>query len=94
MMLLAAVVLLIAFLSLSVMVSRVSIVASETARAGEDGFLREVKIVGGALAMPTQPSMAVLASFEAQRGFSLTCSGGVATLTDGLSTAVFPGVTC
>jgi hypothetical protein len=82
MMLLAAIVLLIAFVSLAVMVARVTLVANETTRDTHGAFLREAQAVTQAvemlLAVPPS-SYAVfeaqvqdLQAYEAQRGFLLS----------------------
>lgn len=85
MMLLAAIVLLIAFVSMAVMISRVTLVASETSRDQHGPFLREAGAVAEALtilqATRDAPGgtdailgnqIADLQSFEAQRGFLLS----------------------
>lgn len=95
MMLLAAVLLLIAFLSLSVLVARLGSVPNETQRETEGQFLREVRItekaLGNITALPDaeEPArFAVLARLAAQRGYSLSCTApDVALLTDGRSLA-------
>ena len=85
MMLLAAIVLLIAFVSLAVMVARVTLVANETTRDSHGPFLREASAVSQTVDMlldvtgPTGPTYAQfeaqvsdLQAFEAQRGFLLS----------------------
>lgn len=101
MMLLAAIVLLIAFVSMAVMISRVTLVASETSRDQHGPFLREAAAVAEALALfadGTNPDEAILGTqisdlqtFEAQRGYLLSwdCSAtgdDTFRLTDGRST--------
>lgn len=85
MMLLAAIVLLIAFVSMAVMISRVTLVASETSRDQHGPFLREAASVREALAVLQANRNAVggsdsvlgdqiadLQAFEAQRGYLLS----------------------
>lgn len=101
MMLLAAIVLLIAFVSLAVMVARVTLVANETTRDSHGPFLREAAAVSQTVEMlldvtpsPTyaqfEAQVADLQAFEAQRGFLLSweCNhdlDDVFRLTDGRS---------
>lgn len=107
MMLLAAIVLLIAFVSLAVMVARVTLVANETTRDSHGPFLREARAVASAVGMIQGETTAYAAfldyiedlqAFEAQRGFLLSweCDAGgddVFRLTDGRSvtTIELPG---
>lgn len=83
MMLLAAIVLLIAFVSLAVMVARVTLVANETTRDTHGAFLREADAVAQTvkmlLAVSPAPTYTVfqgqvqdLQADEAQRGFLLS----------------------
>lgn len=84
MMLLAAIVLLIAFVSMAVMISRVTLVASETSRDQHGPFLREAAAVAEALQMidtrygatsdegEIGTQISDLQSFEARRGFLLS----------------------
>ncbi|MEK6976454.1 MAG: hypothetical protein AABY18_08955 [Candidatus Thermoplasmatota archaeon] len=83
MMLLAAIVLLIAFVSLAVMVARVTLVANETTRDTHGAFLREAgavtQTVEMLLAVSPAPTYTVfqdqvqdLQAYEAQRGFLLS----------------------
>lgn len=95
MMLLAAIVLLIAFVSLAVMVARVTLVANETTRDSHGPFLREAAAVSQAVEMlldvSPSPTFAVfeaqvsdLQAYEAQRGFLLSWECNSSTVdTDG-----------
>ena len=92
MMLLAAIVLLIAFVSMAIMISRVSLVASETSRDQHGPFLREAAAVSTAVEIiqaeaPTDYAAYLglvqdLQAYEAQRGFLLSweCSDGASAL--------------
>ena len=87
MMLLAAIVLLIAFLSMAIMIARVTLVASETSRDQHGAFLREADaaIIAIGLIQAEVPSdysdylalVQDLQAYEAQRGFLLSweCNG-------------------
>ena len=102
MMLLAAIVLLIAFLSMAVMVARVTLVANETSLDQHGAFLREAEAVARTITMIDEATndntligsqIADLQAFEAQRGYLLSwdCNASPADdvfrFTDGRSTA-------
>lgn len=100
MMILAAIVLLIAFVSLAVMVARVTLVANETTRDSHGSFLRESEAVASAVEMIRDQTSDYdeflgytedLQAFEARRGFLLSWECNDDTndffrLTDGRST--------
>ena len=98
MMLLAAIVLIVAFLSLTTLVARISIIEQETVRDVSPAVLSEMDAVSTAVHIldvtnRTGSNLTTLATFEAQRGFLLqaSCSGSAgasmvaAVLSDGSS---------
>ena len=102
MMLLAAIVLLVAFLSLTALVARVSVVEQETSRDVSPAVLREaeaveraVKAIDKADLLGTgDTALAALESLEGERGFLLSlqaCSGNKVTayLSDAQSSLSF-----